>query len=98
MSIAPSTPRFTDKQGQYLAFIHAYTLVIGRSPAEADILRYFQVSPPTVHQMIRHLDAEGLIQRTPGKARSITLLINATQLPPLRPAKVESIKTTVPRY
>ena len=22
-------PRFTPKQGQYLAFIHAYTLVIG---------------------------------------------------------------------
>ena len=28
-------PRFTPKQGQYLAFIHAYTLVIGRPPAEA---------------------------------------------------------------
>jgi hypothetical protein len=25
----------TDKQGQYLAFIHAYSLAIGRPPAEA---------------------------------------------------------------
>ena len=25
-----SAPGFTPKQGQYLAFIHAYTLVIGR--------------------------------------------------------------------
>ena len=33
----PSTPRFTPKQGQYLAFIHAYTQVHGRPPAEADL-------------------------------------------------------------
>jgi hypothetical protein len=25
-----SRPSFTEKQGQYLAFIHAYTLVLGR--------------------------------------------------------------------
>ena len=43
-------PRFTPKQGQYLAFIHAYTLVIGRPPAEADLQRFFQVTPPSVHQ------------------------------------------------
>jgi hypothetical protein len=29
-------PSFTPKQGQYLAFIYAYTRVLGRSPAEAD--------------------------------------------------------------
>ena len=49
------TPRHTqlhDKQGQYLAFIHAYTLVIGRPPAEADMQRFFRVSPPAVHQMV----------------------------------------------
>jgi hypothetical protein len=31
---APSRPRFTEKQRQYLAFIHAYMLVLGRPPAE----------------------------------------------------------------
>jgi hypothetical protein len=27
-------PRFTDRQGQYLAFIYAHTRVLGRPPAE----------------------------------------------------------------
>jgi len=49
-------PSFTDKQGQYLAFIHAYTLVIGKPPAEADIQRFFAVTPPTVHQMVLTLE------------------------------------------
>ena len=47
-----SRPRFTPRQGQYLAFIHAYTLVIGRPPAEADMQRFFRVSGPAVHQML----------------------------------------------
>ena len=46
-----SPPRFTPKQGQYLAFIHAYTLVLGRPPAHADLLRHFRVTPPSVNQM-----------------------------------------------
>ncbi len=37
--LSPSQPCFTQKQGQYLAFIHAYTLVLGRPPAEADLQR-----------------------------------------------------------
>ena len=53
------SPRFTDKQGQYLAYIHAYTLVMGRPPAEADLQRYFRVTPPSVHGMILGLDAPG---------------------------------------
>ena len=59
-------PRFTPKQGQYLAFIHAYTLVIGRPPAEADLQRFFQVTPPSVHQMVITLERNGLIRRRPG--------------------------------
>ena len=58
-------PRFTPKQGQYLAFIHAYTLVIGRPPAEADLQRFFQVTPPSVHQMVITLERNGLIRRRP---------------------------------
>jgi len=49
---ADSRRDFTPKQGQYLAFIHAYTLVNGRPPAEADMMRFFQVTPPSVHQMV----------------------------------------------
>ena len=37
-------PAFTARQGQFLAFIHTYTLVNGRPPAEADMMR-FEVDP-----------------------------------------------------
>ena len=39
---------YTPRQGQYLAFIYYYTRVNGRAPAEADMQRYFRVSPPAV--------------------------------------------------
>jgi hypothetical protein len=42
---------FTRLQGQYLAFIAAYTKVNGLAPAEADMQRYFRVTAPSVHQM-----------------------------------------------
>lgn len=74
---------YTPKQGQYLAFIHQYTQVNGRPPAEADIQRFFRVSPPTVHQMILNLEARGLLARTPGKARSLRVLVQSGKLPEL---------------
>ena len=98
MSIATAAPAFTDKQGQYLAFIHAYSMVMGRPPAEADLQRHFAVSPPSVHQMVVTLTNAGLIRRTPGAARSIELLVDPATLPVLRPAPNQSIKTPVARY
>ena len=74
---------FTDKQGQYLAFIYYYSKIHGTSPSEADLQQYFQVSPPSVHQMILTLERRGLIERTPGQARSIHLLISREELPDL---------------
>ena len=74
---------FTKLQGQYLAFITAYTKVIGRPPAEADIQRHFKVTPPSVHQMILTLEKRGLIARTPRQARSIKVLVPREQLPAL---------------
>jgi Mn-dependent DtxR family transcriptional regulator len=74
---------YTDKQGQYLAFIYYYTKVNSRAPAEADMERYFDVTPPSVHQMVLTLEANGLIERTPGVGRSIRLLIPREQLPDL---------------
>ena len=43
MSI-PASPavQFTERQGQYLAFIHAYTKVNGRPPAQLDMQRFLQ--------------------------------------------------------
>ena len=39
---------FTEKQGQYLAFIYTYSYMFRRAPAETDLQRHFQVSPPSV--------------------------------------------------
>ena len=44
---------------------------------------YFGVTPPSVHQMVLTLEANGLIERTPGMGRSIRLLIAREQLPDL---------------
>jgi len=74
---------YTDKQGQYLAFIYYYSKIHGSAPSEAELQQYFRVSPPSVHQMIFTLEARGLIQRTPGQARSIHLLIPREELPDL---------------
>jgi Iron dependent repressor, N-terminal DNA binding domain len=80
-SIAPS---FTAKQGQYLAFIYNYSKIHDRAPAESDLERYFQVSPPSVHEMIKTLERNGLIERTPGQARSIRLCVQPENLPRLK--------------
>ena len=74
---------FTEKQGQYLSFIFYYTKIHGCAPAEADLQRYFKVSPPTVHQMILTLEDQGLIERVAGKPRSIRLLVDRKDLPEL---------------
>ena len=79
----PAKP-FTQKQGQYLAFIYAYTRLNRRPPAEIDMQRYFQVSPPSVHQMVLTLEREGFIRRQPGVARSIEMLVDPQALPVLR--------------
>jgi hypothetical protein len=84
---APQTPtpreRYTPKQGQYLSFIYYYTKIHGIPPAEAEIQRYFRASPPTVHQMICTLERLGLIERVPGKARTIRVLLPRPELPDL---------------
>ena len=74
---------FTAKQGQYLAFIDYYTKVNRRPPSQADLQRYFRVSPPSVHQMILTLERNGLLSRTPGAARAIRVLLKQDELPPL---------------
>ena len=74
---------WTRTQGQYLAFIYYYTKVNQRPPAEADIQRYFMVTPPAVHQMVLVLERKGLIARESGRARSIRLLLSREQLPDL---------------
>jgi len=82
--VSRSTKTFMPKQGQYLAFIHAYMRLHRRPPAEADMQRYFRVSPPSVHQMVLTLERAGFIRRQPGVARSIEMLVDPERLPVLR--------------
>jgi len=92
----PTGPRFTEKQGQYLAFIWAYSQINGRAPAERDMQHYFGVTPPSVHQMVLTLESTGLIRRQPGVARSIELLVDHNSLPTLQPT--QPVKSSVQRY
>src|SRR6202047_3118831 len=66
---------FTEKQAQHLPFISPYPHFSRPPPAETDMQRHFQVSPPSVHQMIVTLERNGLIRRQPGIARSIQVLV-----------------------
>lgn len=79
-----SAAPFTQLQGQYLAFIRAYTVIHRRPPAEADMQAFFRVTPPSVHQMVLKLEQRGLIERTPGVARSLRVLVKPEALPLLR--------------
>jgi len=95
--VVESPLEFTPKQGQYLAFIHAYTLVNGRPPAQADMQRFFRVTPPAVHQMLLTLEKAGLISRQPGVPRCIAVTIDYDQLPRLRPPDAQPVKSYVTR-
>ena len=75
---------YTARQGQFLAYIHQYCVLNGCAPAEADMQRFFQVTPPSVHQMVLTLERLGLIRWVPGQARSITLIIPLESLPQLK--------------
>src|SRR5208282_5952700 len=64
---ASGLTRVTEKQGQYLAYIYAYTRLHRRPPPEADMQQYmqqyFRVNPPSVHQMVLTLERAGFIRR-----------------------------------
>ncbi|HEX2208346.1 MAG TPA: helix-turn-helix domain-containing protein [Longimicrobium sp.] len=74
---------FTPKQASTCPSSTYYTKLNRVAPAEADFVRYFEVSAPSVHMMIKKLQADGWISRTPGQARSIRLRISRDQLPDL---------------
>ncbi|MCL2430324.1 MAG: MarR family transcriptional regulator [Alphaproteobacteria bacterium] len=81
--VSSSAKTFTPKQGQYLAFIHLYTRLHRRPPAETDMQQYFRVAPPSVHQMVVTLERAGFIRRRPGVPRSIEVLVDPKLLPEL---------------
>ena len=79
-----SNIEYTEKQGQYLAFIYNYTVIHGQPPSQADMQHFFRVSAPSIHQMVLRLAERGLLAREPGKARAIRVLVPPDQLPILR--------------
>ena len=70
-NVSRAAKNFTPKQEQYLAFIHLYTRLHRRPPAETDMQEYFRVSPPSVHQMVLTLERAGFIRRQPRGGRPI---------------------------
>jgi hypothetical protein len=85
---------WTEKQGQYLAFIYNYSVIHGQPPAEADMQHFFRVTPPTVHQMVLKLEERGFISRVPREARTIQMLVAPEELPILRDSRQTMAKKT----
>jgi SOS-response transcriptional repressor LexA len=75
--------KYTQRQGQFLAFIYYYTKIHGCSPSELDMRQYFRISAPAIHQMVVKLEESGFIERQPRKPRSIRLLLSREELPDL---------------
>jgi repressor LexA len=86
---------YTERQGQYLAYLHQFSILNGCAPSEADMQRFFQVTPPTVHQMVLTLERRGFILRVSGQARSITLAVPPESLPPLRRSQDRASKQEI---
>jgi len=70
----------TKRQIDFLAYIHYYTKIHGRAPAEHEIAVFFKLSPPSAHQMILTLDKNGHISRVQGQARSIKINLTDGEL------------------
>jgi repressor LexA len=70
----------TKRQIDFLAYIHYYTKIHGRAPAEHEIANFFNLSPPSVHQMILTLEKNGYISKVPGQARSIKIILTDDEL------------------
>ena len=88
---------YTNKQGNYLAFIHAYTVLNGRPPAVTDIADYFDVRPPSAQGMVQQLEKKGLITKIAGTARTIRVTLEPSELPCIV-CGGDSIKTPVSEY
>ena len=80
-------PAYTTRQGQFLAYINQYSILNGCAPSEADMERFFRLTPPSVHQMVLRLERSGFIRRIPGQARSISLIVRPEALPHLQRPK-----------
>lgn len=88
-SSKPMTAKFTHRQGQFLAFIHAYRTMHGQGPAELDMVKHFRLTPPSVHSMIVRLEELGFVTRELGVRRSVQVAI-PSKIPALEPVAAPS--------
>jgi DNA-binding MarR family transcriptional regulator len=72
---------FTPRQGQFLAFIYYYTKINRMPPSELEMQRFFRISPPAVHEMVKTLERLDFITREAGKPRTIRVLLPRDELP-----------------
>lgn len=76
-------PKLTHTQGQYLSFIFWSTRVNRRVPAQIDIQGFFGVTSAAVAGMVATLVKLGVLERQPGQARSLKVLVTESDLPRL---------------
>jgi hypothetical protein len=62
------------------------------------MMRFFRVTPPSVHQMVLSLEKAGLISRQPGVPRTIAILLEHSALPELNPGHAQPVRITVTGY
>ena len=69
-------PPYTSRQGQFLGFIHHYTTLHERPPAEAEMARFFQVTVPNENSVQPMPDA--ILRRTVNlsSSRACSSLVN----------------------
>ena len=72
----------TSKQAKYLSYIHAYIEGFGQAPSMNEIAKALKVSSLSVNGMLKSLEKKGLIERKPGVARAIEVLVDPAQIPP----------------
>ena len=84
---------FTEKQGQYLAFIYTYSHMFRRPPAETDMQRHFRRQPALGPSDDRHARTQRLHSPSTGRPRSIELLVAPENLPILKWLKINPSKS-----
>jgi hypothetical protein len=82
--------RFSELFTQYMGWdwpVGANAKPITIAIDEADMQRFLQRTPPSVHSMVLTMEWLGFIRRVPHQARSITLLVPPESLPRLKCAQ-----------
>ena len=75
--------RFTQRQGQYLAYIHHFTQNNGHPPSTADMQRHFNVSRSTVSNTMTAMEMQGSIDRILYQPGTVRVLVPPEELPHL---------------